>query len=80
MSVRINDDWYNWKGFVFDKGQVAHILMIYEMIGDEHPRVGGQGGVAGWLENKCAACQEADEDNDPGLILWPKRTTVTGRR
>jgi predicted dehydrogenase len=31
MSVRINDDWYSWKGWVFDKEQAPHGPMLFEM-------------------------------------------------
>ena len=30
-SVRINDDWYSWKGWVFDKTQAPHGPMLFEM-------------------------------------------------
>ena len=31
MSVRINDDWYSWKSWVFDKTQAPHGPMLFEM-------------------------------------------------
>ncbi len=31
ISVRINDDWYSWKGWVFDKQQAPHGPMLFEM-------------------------------------------------
>jgi predicted dehydrogenase len=31
ISVRINDDWYSWKGWVFDKSQAPHGPMLFEM-------------------------------------------------
>ncbi|MCG3148839.1 MAG: Myo-inositol 2-dehydrogenase [Verrucomicrobiae bacterium] len=31
MSVRINDDWWSWKGWVFDKEQAPHGAMLFEM-------------------------------------------------
>jgi len=31
MSVRINDDWYSWKGWVFDREQARHGPMLFEM-------------------------------------------------
>lgn len=31
VSVRINDDWYSWKSWVFDKTQAPHGLMLFEM-------------------------------------------------
>ena len=31
MSVRINDDWYSWKKWVFDKEQAPHGPMLFEM-------------------------------------------------
>lgn len=31
MSVRINDDWYSWKGWVFDKEQSPYGPMLFEM-------------------------------------------------
>ncbi len=30
-SVRINDDWYSWKAWVFDKTQAPHGPMLFEM-------------------------------------------------
>lgn len=31
MSVRMNDDWYSWKKWVFDKEQAPHGPMLFEM-------------------------------------------------
>ena len=31
LSVRVNDDWYSWKGWVFDKDQAPHGPMLFEM-------------------------------------------------
>lgn len=31
MNVRINDDWYSWKAWVFDKTQQPHGPMLFEM-------------------------------------------------
>jgi len=31
MSVRINDDWYSWKAWVFDPTQAPHGPMLFEM-------------------------------------------------
>lgn len=31
ISVRINDDWYSWKSWVFDKSQAPHGPMLFEM-------------------------------------------------
>ena len=31
VAVRINDDWYSWKGWVFDKSQAPHGPMLFEM-------------------------------------------------
>jgi myo-inositol 2-dehydrogenase / D-chiro-inositol 1-dehydrogenase len=31
MSVRINDDWYSWKGWVFDEEQARYGPMLFEM-------------------------------------------------
>lgn len=31
ISVRINDDWYSWKKWVFDKSQAPHGPMLFEM-------------------------------------------------
>ena len=31
MSVRINDDWWSWKKWVFDKTQAPHGPMLFEM-------------------------------------------------
>lgn len=36
----------------------------YPMLGDRDPGVGQQGGIAGWLEKKRAACAEALESGD----------------
>lgn len=31
INVRINDDWYSWKSWVFDKTQAPHGPMLFEM-------------------------------------------------
>lgn len=31
VSVRINDDWYSWKGWVFDRTHAPHGPMLFEM-------------------------------------------------
>jgi predicted dehydrogenase len=31
VSVRVNDDWYSWKGWVFDKTHAPHGPMLFEM-------------------------------------------------
>lgn len=31
VLVRINDDWYSWKGWVFDKAHAPHGPMLFEM-------------------------------------------------
>ena len=31
MSVQINDDWYSWKGWVFDKSQAPYGPLVFEM-------------------------------------------------
>ena len=31
MTCRINDDWYSWKSWVFDKAQAPHGPMLFEM-------------------------------------------------
>jgi predicted dehydrogenase len=31
LSVRINDDWYSWKGWAFDKTKAPHGPMLFEM-------------------------------------------------
>ena len=31
FNVRINDDWYSWKSWVFDKTQAPHGPMLFEM-------------------------------------------------
>ncbi|MDD4181877.1 MAG: Gfo/Idh/MocA family oxidoreductase [Victivallaceae bacterium] len=157
FSCRINDDWYSWKSWVFDKTQAPHGPMLFEMthftdlcnwflnsepvevvametgmlnhaivvkyaggeiatmmlsangsfaypkelyeamgnasvvacdhmcevrtagiknaparitypfIKDRHPEIGKQGGIAGWLEKKAAACRESEEQNDQSL-------------
>lgn len=157
VSVRINDDWYSWKSWVFDKTHAPHGLMLFEMthftdicnwflgeepvevtavetgmlnqavivryrsgalativigsngtlgyckelyefmgngaylavdhmlevraagiegvpattiypvVQDRHPHIGAEGGVAGWLAKKRAACAEAEASNDPVL-------------
>ena len=41
--------------------------IIYPFLKDRHPEVGRQGGIAGWLEKKTAACQEALDKNDSSL-------------
>ncbi|MHC4872158.1 MAG: Gfo/Idh/MocA family protein [Planctomycetota bacterium] len=154
FSCRINDDWYSWKSWVFDKTQAPHGPMLFEMthftdicnwflmsepvevvametgmlnhgiivkyaggeiamlnlcgngtfgypkelyeamgngcvvavdhmcevrtagiasaearitypfLHDCHPDVGTQGGIAGWLDKKAAACKEAAESGD----------------
>jgi predicted dehydrogenase len=159
MSVRINDDWYSWKAWVFDKqqapegpmlfemthftdicnwflaakpvevmamtsgmlnhgviiryvgGEIATITMggngsfaypkeLYEVMGkgavvvvdhmvevrtagigvantirsypfinDRHPQNGVEGGLAGWLAKKKAACDEAERAKDPLLAF-----------
>ncbi len=155
MNVRINDDWYSWKGWVFDPAQAPHGPMLFEMthftdlcnwflaaepeevvametgmlnhaiiikyrtgelaslnlcangtfgypkelyemmgngalvavdhmcevrtagipgvpailkypyLNDRHADIGVQGGIAGWLEKKAAACAEAAATGDP---------------
>lgn len=157
FSCRINDDWYSWKSWVFDKTQAPHGPMLFEMthftdicnwflaseptevvavetgmlnhaiivkyaggeiatmtlcgngtfgypkelyeamgngsmvvcdhmcevrtagiknvparitypfLKDRHPNIGLQGGIAGWLEKKAAACQESIDLNNPML-------------
>jgi len=157
FTCRINDDWYSWKSWVFDKTQAPHGPMLFEMthftdicnwflgskpvevvaletgmlnhaiivkyaggeiatltlsangtfgypkelyeamgngsmvvcdhmcevrtagiknvpatikypfLKDRHPNVGTQGGIAGWLEKKAAACQEAAETKNQAL-------------
>jgi predicted dehydrogenase len=42
-------------------------LTTYPMIQDRHPQIGLEGGVAGWLEKKRAACAEAASKHDPLL-------------
>ncbi|NKB66764.1 MAG: hypothetical protein GKR89_06875 [Candidatus Latescibacteria bacterium] len=155
FTCRINDDWYSWKSWVFDKAQAPHGPMLFEMthftdicnwflgsrpvavvametgmlnhaitvkydggelatltlsgngtfgypkelyeamgngsvvvcdhmcevrtagikdaparitypfLNDRHPDIGVQGGIAGWLEKKAAACQEVVDSGDP---------------
>jgi len=155
FSCRINDDWYSWKAWVFDKTQAPHGPMLFEMthftdlcnwflaarpvevaametgmlnhaviiryetgelatinlcgngtfgypkelyeamgnggivvvdhmvelraagiegappkitypfLNDRHPAVGTEGGIAGWLAKKRAACREAAATGDP---------------
>jgi predicted dehydrogenase len=157
FCCRINDDWYSWKSWVFDKTQAPHGPMLFEMthftdicnwflasepkevvavetgmlnhaiivkytggeiatlslcgngtfgypkelyeamgnasmvvcdhmcevrtagiknvpsritfpfLKDRHPNIGTQGGIAGWLEKKAAACHESLDENDPML-------------
>jgi predicted dehydrogenase len=157
MAIRINDDWYSWKRWVFDKmhaphgpmlfemthftdlcnwflaatpeevfavetGMLTHAIIIryatgelatitmcangtfgygkelyevmgqgalvaidhmvevrtagipdaapsksYPLLNDRHPDVGADGGIAGWLSKKRAACDEASAKNDPLL-------------
>ncbi len=157
FACRINDDWYSWKSWVFDKTQAPHGPMLFEMthftdicnwfmnsepvevvafetgmlnhaimvkyaggeiasltlcangtfgypkelyeamgngcmvvcdhmcevrtagiknvpaktiypfLNDRHPDTGTQGGIAGWLEKKAAACQESLDKDDQAL-------------
>jgi predicted dehydrogenase len=32
MSVRVNDDWWSWKKWVFDRDQAPHGPMLFEMV------------------------------------------------
>jgi predicted dehydrogenase len=32
MLVRVNDDWWSWKGWVFDPTQAPHGAMLFEMV------------------------------------------------
>ncbi|MCF7837369.1 MAG: Gfo/Idh/MocA family oxidoreductase [Candidatus Marinimicrobia bacterium] len=41
--------------------------MVYPLLNDRHPDVGAEGGLAGWLAKKQAACQDAVERGDPML-------------
>ena len=41
------------------------IRMPFPFLNDRHPQVGTQGGIAGWLEKKAAACAEAAATGDP---------------
>ncbi len=41
--------------------------IIYPFNNDRHPNVGTQGGIAGWLEKKAAACQDVLDKNDQKL-------------
>ncbi|MFA7184367.1 MAG: hypothetical protein WC082_05715, partial [Victivallales bacterium] len=41
--------------------------ITYPFLKDRHPEVGKQGGIAGWLEKKAAACQESLDKNDQML-------------
>jgi predicted dehydrogenase len=43
----------------------APSIKRFPMIGDRHPEVGAQGGFAGWLEKKRAACEEAAKSGEP---------------
>ncbi len=157
INVRINDDWYSWKSWVFDKTQAPHGPMLFEMthftdicnwfleaepeevvametgmlnhaiiikyktgeiaslnlcangtfgypkelyeamgngaivvvdhmcevrtagipgvpasikypfLNDRHPEIGTEGGIAGWIAKKNAACSEAAAANDQTL-------------
>lgn len=40
---------------------------VYPMVQDRHPQLGLEGGVAGWLAKKRAACEEAAAKHDPIL-------------
>lgn len=37
----------------------------YPLLGDRHPDVGTEGGIAGWLRKKAAACEEAARSGNP---------------
>ncbi len=39
--------------------------IVYPMLEDRHPEVGGEGGVSGWLAKKRAACVEVVQTGDP---------------
>ena len=39
--------------------------IVFPFLKDRHPHVGAQGGIAGWLEKKAAACAEAAASGDP---------------
>ena len=41
----------------------------YPMLRDRHPDIGTEGGLYGWLAKKRAACAEAAEKGDTGLIF-----------
>ena len=41
--------------------------IIYPFLNDRHPDIGTQGGIAGWLEKKAAACRESLDKNDQAL-------------
>lgn len=41
--------------------------ITYSLLKDRHPNVGVQGGIAGWLEKKAAACQDVLNANNPML-------------
>jgi len=43
----------------------APTLTKYPFLTDRHPNVGTEGGLAGWLEKKRAACEEAAAAGDP---------------
>jgi hypothetical protein len=41
--------------------------ITFPFLKDRHPNIGTQGGIAGWLEKKAAACHESLDENDPML-------------
>ena len=43
--------------------------MTFPVVHDRHPHIGTQGGMAGWLEKKRAACDEATAAGQPELIF-----------
>lgn len=48
-------------------GAPAH--KIFPLLRDNYPEIGRQGGLAGWLEKKAAACAEAEAKGDPTIQL-----------
>lgn len=45
----------------------APARQTYPLLGDRHPHIGTEGGLAGWLSKKQAACAEAAAQGDPNL-------------
>ncbi|MBN1673126.1 MAG: Gfo/Idh/MocA family oxidoreductase [Kiritimatiellae bacterium] len=47
----------------------APAVKTFPMLHDRHPAIGTEGGLAGWLKKKQAACREAAAASDPSRIF-----------